>query len=150
MVEWETAEREQREGRGRKRQRLDKRIWFGEGSESKQQLLPWSRVGRSSHNYAVFNCSAHAPTMNIALPHYRAPCVSPHWVLGRAALRQPCAAWPLWWGGRPRSGRAAHRPEQLSHHVRARLIDRGREAFLTSSSSKKRRFACIYTVLVII
>lgn len=40
---------------------------------AKGAAAPWSRVGRSSHNSAVFNCPTHAPTMNIAVFYGGAP-----------------------------------------------------------------------------
>lgn len=40
---------------------------------AKGAAAPWTRVGGSSHNSAVFNCPAHAPAMNIALFYGGAP-----------------------------------------------------------------------------
>lgn len=97
-------------------------------------------VGRSSHNYAVFNCSAHAPTMNIALRHYRAPCVSPPPQLSAgpsSAEAAMCSLTPVvgW----------ASTFVQISSQTRAAFTPCegqtdlwGGEAFLTSSSYRKR------------
>lgn len=101
------------------------RIW--RGLQAQAAAASSQRFGRSSQN-SVFNCSAHAPTMNIALPHYRAPCVTPTErgaeLLPQSQSIQVQPAPTVRWGC-PRLGRPTHKPDQLSHHIIARRIYRG-------------------------
>lgn len=126
MVEWEAAERTEG-GQGEKETMLGREDRVGRGDQAQAAAARWWRVGGSSHNSAVFNCSAHAPPW--ILHYYTIGLL----VLPPLSVKQRCShiaeasKWslPPLWGGRPHLGRPTHEPDPLSHHIIARLIYRG-------------------------
>ena len=122
------------EGMKRRRQCLSRGKGIGEGSRPKQQLLLPDRGWEGLlHNSAVFNCPAHTPPWIL---HYRTigrlvlPPLSVEQTCSHIAKSSKSSLPPLWgggWGGGWASTfkHTPHKPQQLTHHIFARLTQIG-------------------------